>query len=257
MTAHPIELVAAPTVSQETLDTTPERAIKLLRGIGTIPMIRAALAARGYTQAEHDRGWSLLQAASGYSHATDFGLDVDSATRDAIAQVDAWEEDGLRTVRAALTYRHPQQANVLLAGLSPTHGAGAVVTVATLLDRLDALAASAAPEDAAAAAMLASRGLDDAERRRVRALVDIAKRGAAPAAPDPRVQAEEASAAAHQAALVGLRAWYEEWSEMAKIAIKRRDRLIRLGLAKRKSPTRATPKSADAPPVSGAAAKTA
>jgi hypothetical protein len=34
--------------------------------------------------------------------------------------------------------------------------------------------------------------------------------------------------------LVALRAWYEEWSEIARVAVTRRDQLIRLGLASRK-----------------------
>jgi hypothetical protein len=33
--------------------------------------------------------------------------------------------------------------------------------------------------------------------------------------------------------LTALRAWFEEWSGIARVAIKRRDYLIRLGLARR------------------------
>jgi len=35
--------------------------------------------------------------------------------------------------------------------------------------------------------------------------------------------------------VAALRAWYEEWSEIARATVTRRDYLIRLGLAKRKS----------------------
>jgi hypothetical protein len=38
----------------------------------------------------------------------------------------------------------------------------------------------------------------------------------------------------HQRALVDLHAWYKEWSETARALIKRRDFLVRLGLATRK-----------------------
>jgi hypothetical protein len=34
--------------------------------------------------------------------------------------------------------------------------------------------------------------------------------------------------------LMALRAWYEEWSSIARVVIKRRDYLIRMGLAKRR-----------------------
>ena len=30
--------------------------------------------------------------------------------------------------------------------------------------------------------------------------------------------------------------WYQEWSEIARVEVKRRDRLIQLGLAQRKAP---------------------
>ena len=42
-------------------------------------------------------------------------------------------------------------------------------------------------------------------------------------------------------ALLELRKWYLEWSEIAGIAIKRRDHLISLGLASRRASSGATP----------------
>ncbi len=57
---------------------------------------------------------------------------------------------------------------------------------------------------------------------------------------DPRDEAKRAEREKkHVASLVALRAWYEEWSEIARAAIKRRDYLIRVGLAKRKSAKKA------------------
>lgn len=50
--------------------------------------------------------------------------------------------------------------------------------------------------------------------------------------------------------LENLRAWFVEWSETARAAIGRRDYLIRLGLAKRKKPSKAgapTEERADEP----------
>jgi hypothetical protein len=238
---------ANPTVTQETLDATPERVVQFLRAVGTVPAVRASLAARGYTPKEHDRGWQLLHAASGYDGASsaDFGTEVDPVVQGAIAALDAWDEDGFRIVRAALTHRHPEQAKAVLAGLGASAGGGAVVAAAQLLDRLDALAKSKAAGDAAAVKTLAARGVTADERKRLRGLVQIAQKGTsvAVAAPDPKARAKEAE---RQKALVDLRAWYEEWSEMARAIIKRRDRLIRLGLAKRKSPKKAARGAPDA-----------
>jgi hypothetical protein len=42
------------------------------------------------------------------------------------------------------------------------------------------------------------------------------------------------TAEARRADLEALRAWFDDWTETAKIVITRRDELIRLGLAKRK-----------------------
>jgi hypothetical protein len=47
-------------------------------------------------------------------------------------------------------------------------------------------------------------------------------------------------------ALADLRTWYELWSRIAKVTIKRRDYLMQLGLAHRKSPSSPTE---DEPPV--------
>lgn len=227
------------TVTQETLDATPERALKFLRGAGTVPAIRAALLARGYTQAEHDRGWTLLHEASGFGRAPELGAVVDHEVQQAIAEVDAWDEDAFRIVRAAFANRYPEQAKKVLDGIGPATGAAALVGVELLLERLDALAKSQDAKDRAAMQTLATRGLTPEEQKRVRALVGVAKKGTS--APDPAPEAKERAAknAARQKALVDLRVWYEEWSEMARVAIKRRDRLILLGLAKRRAAKKA------------------
>jgi hypothetical protein len=64
-------------------------------------------------------------------------------------------------------------------------------------------------------------------------LVSTAKAGTPSGLSAEQIAAEDA---AFEAALVELRAWYDEWSEIARLIIKRRDLLIRLGLAERRSP---------------------
>jgi hypothetical protein len=236
---------AVANVTQQTLDATPARAMKFLYAIGTVPAIRAALAARGYTQKEHERGWSLLHAASGYSQQADFGIQADPAVLAAVNAIDAWDEDGFRIVQAALTRLHPEQAKTVLAGIGPSTGAASVVGVKLLLDRLDTLAKSKNHSDEAAMKTLAQRGITEAERKRLRSLVDVAEKGTSAAPPDR--SAAERAAAERQQALIDLRAWYEDWSEMARAVIKRRDRLIRLGLAQRHSRRKPAPAPAPAP----------
>ncbi|AKV02305.1 hypothetical protein AKJ09_08968 [Labilithrix luteola] len=245
-----------PTVSQETLDATPARVITFLRAIGTVPVLRRGLEARGYTTEEHRRGWALLQASSGYDgqvEAGGFATRVDPAVRDAIAAIDAWDEDGFRIVRAALGRLHPEQAKTVLAGLSPSTGAAAILGVETLLDRLDALAKSKHADDRAAIATLEARGLSEVERKRLRALVKVAKEGTS--RDDSPAEEMVQSASTHQRMLVELRAWYEDWSEMARVTFKRRDHLLRLGLAQRRVAKKAAATPAVAPTVPGKAAR--
>jgi hypothetical protein len=85
--------------------------------------------------------------------------------------------------------------------------------------------------DQAALATLAARRLDEAERKRLRGLVAAAK--AAPDSP-PEAPPVAPNAAERLEALKALRLWYEDWAEVAHALFKRRDHLIRLGLARRK-----------------------
>ena len=242
---------AAVTVTQETLDATPARVVKFLRGVGTVPAIRAALAAAGYTDEDHEEGWTRLHAASGYSATNDFATATDTRVHAAIATLDAWDEDGFRIVRAALSRLHPKQAAAVLDGIGPHVGAEAVVGVSALLDRIDALAKSKDKADHAAVATLETRGITKEKREELRALVNVAEKGAAPAKVDPNAQKNaKAEAEKHVAALASLYAWFSDWSEMARATIKRRDRLIRLGLATRKVPSKAAPPGAAPPPPS-------
>jgi len=84
-------------------------------------------------------------------------------------------------------------------------------------------------EDQKAVATLAARGFDEAELTRLAGLVKTAQaNGAVP------FNAEE-EAAKRQASLVALHAWYSDWAETARMVITRRDHLISLGLARRRS----------------------
>jgi hypothetical protein len=124
-----------------------------------------------------------------------------------------------------------------------------VVGVKTLLDRLDALDKEKDPGDKAALKILSARGLSADERARLRGLVQIAEKGTS-IAPSGVEEVVDDKAAERQKTLTALRAWFEEWSEMARVAVKRRDRLMRLGLAKRRSPKKKAPPPDVQPPAS-------
>ncbi len=239
-------------LARSTLESTLGRALSFLRGVGTSDVIRATLAAHGYDEEEHARGWALLHTVAGYemrpAPAKTSGAETSVAT--AIAEIDAWDEPNLRIARAALTRLHPEAATFVLDGLEPAAGAAAVVGVKAFLDRLDALQKSperkaTREEDKAALDTLATRGIDANERARLRALVERAEGYTA-----TDLGAERARAARQEAedvALKELRVWYDDWAEMARALVKRREHLIRLGLAKRKSSKKAAAKPAAEP----------
>jgi hypothetical protein len=232
------------TPSRQVLEETPSRALAFLRAVGTSAPIRAALAKAGYTEEEHALGWSLLHKVSGYS-ATMPKATEDTSARDAIAELDALDEGLFRRVRAALRRLHPEQeAYVFGDELGPAQGAASVISVSTLLQRLDGL--KSAPErkktrkqDQAALDTLAARGITAEERERLRALVEAAQR--AVAVSDEETGSNDAGE--REQGLLALRSWYLDWSDTARSVITRRDYLIRLGLAQRK---KAAKKSAPA-----------
>jgi len=228
-----------PTVTRATLEDTPPRALKLLLGIGTSLPIRAALEQHGFTEEDRQEGWALLHALASYKPPSSGAAAprVDAVVRDAVVALDAWDEDGFRVVRATLERRYPAQAKMVLDGIGPSTGPAAVLGVATLLDRLAALEKSKNKDDRDASALIAARGIDADERKRLRGLVATAQSATPLAAEPPGVAARDAAEAKYLGSLAALRGWYEEWSAIARSAIKRRDRLILIGLAKRK-PTR-------------------
>ena len=223
--------------SRQVLEETPARVLKFLRGAGTSRVLAALLATRGYTAARHREGWKLLHAVSGFDDSAP-ALVEDTAVREAIVEIDAWDEPNFRVAHAALALRYPEQDQALFAGgLAPATGVAAVVTVKTFLDRVDALEKEGSKASREAASLLAERGITKEERKRMRALLATAES----AANIVGAPMEAADPAARKGELVALYAWWVDWSEVARAVVKRRDHLIRLGLANRKKKAAAQP----------------
>lgn len=235
-----------PGPSETVLAQLPARALTFLSTLGRSVPIRAALAERGYTDDDHEEGWSFLHDVSAYRSPTVTSKTTAPAVRAAQTTVDAWDEPTFRIIRATLERRFPEQEAFVMGGLAASTGDASVVGVKTLLDRLDELEngkdrKATRKEDHGALAILAKKGIDKAERARLRELVQTASRKDMPEAEEElearkkaRTEGPDKSTEAHAAALLKLHAWYREWSETARSVITRRDYLIRLGLAKRK-----------------------
>ena len=224
--------------SETILDEITPRALKFLGAISTNAYIRAILTKRGYTEVIHNNGWSLLLRASGYRRPTGTVRSAPEATA-AIATIDAWDEPNFRVARATFAVEFPDQLAFVFQDLDPQTGAGAVVSVTTFLDRLDELESgkdrkATRKVDQAALVRLAERGIDESERKRLRALLAVALSsppsddGAPSVIPDPKGASELRDAK------VALYNFFAEWSEIARADIKRRDYLIQLGMANRK-----------------------
>lgn len=229
-------------VTAETLDATPARLLEFLRGVGTRPEIQLALSAFGYDDDEHQLGWTLLHGCSGFLPPTPGAPAIDRRVTEAIATLDARDERTHALVDASLKHRAPTARTALLHDIAPGRGAESVVYFHALLQRLELLHAGTLPDvsaaDAKAAlAVLEKRGLTKAWRDEHRALVTQAQRltgvVANPAAAVRREKMVQQLKAA--------RAFYEEWSRIARTELKRKDYLIALGLASRKSPAAKTP----------------
>jgi hypothetical protein len=217
------------TYQQLQLEATPERALPFLRAIATNQSIRYALIGAGYSDVEQAEGWKLLLAATGYAQPKT-SPDADATARQAITELDNWDESGFRRIHAALERHHPEQDAFVFAGLEPSHGPAAVLGVLKLLDRLDQLTQGNEAERAAIAT-ITKRGITPVIRKHLRTLVAVAQSVGPVDAP----LALNATSEAQQRALEALFAWYKDWSETARAVIRRRDHLILLGLAKRKS----------------------
>ena len=222
-----------PEVSRKTLENTVERALALLRGIATETKIREQMNKYGYSDAHHQEGWRRLAVAAGFYQPLGATDNNDVNVRNAIAEIDAKDEQVFRIASASLSRRFPQQADMLLGGISASRGVASVLNLEILLDRIDKLEQATGQDAAtvqgkAAVALLAERGLSVAERAKLRALINVAKRSNPV---DGNPSAAEVSDEGYVANLQALREWYEEWSEIARALFSRRDYLIRIGMA--------------------------
>lgn len=240
--------------SDTVLDEAPARALKFLAAMSTNAYVWAALARRGYSDAEHEKGWQLLFKATGYRKPLAPAVDRSEASA-AIAEIDAWDEPTFRVSRAALAGPFREQCEYLFQDLEPQTGAGAIVSVTTFLDRLDALdggdksRAATKKKDHAAVAKLAERGITPEARKGMRKLLATALTAPPELAPEATA---DGNAEARRAAKGELRQWYAEWSEVAKADLRRRDHLILLGLAKRKVKKKEAKDPAEKPAAGGA-----
>jgi len=219
------------------LNRIPDKALRFIVALGTQPQARQALEGAGMTPAHVREGLSLLQATAGVTE------DDDSAAREsrrAEASHRVAVEGPLFVSRTERVLRRqlPDIANEVFADLDA--GSPALRTVATLLDRLEVLAADPRPLAAVALLLLETRGLGTALRRALTAQVRCAQGDAAALADADH----EPRRAARTEAAVALYRWYQTWSMAARIAISDARALGALGVISAPSRTETRPQVA-------------
>jgi hypothetical protein len=243
------------TLSQRQIERIVERAGKFLRAVGTRLEIWRLMAGAGYTAQEHQLGWSLFLDVCGF-HASGEGRAPTGPAEAAIAELDHWDNPYFQRAHAALGRLYPRQETYLFdGGLLAASGVASVAAVKTFLERVAELRRGENPrreqlreEDRAACALLEQRGIVGPEiEKHLWELIGRAKTQPMPP-PDDRVAADREAKIGKAA--VALQVWLDDWRTTARAVINRRDHLISLGLAERRSSSDDEPGEPGAPPDS-------
>lgn len=224
-------------ITEVLIDRWLERGGKFFKTVARNPVVRGTLTARGLTDDELKHGWGLYSELHGFGATSQLrAATKETSAAQAINALDAWDAPTYAAAHAVLDSRYPEVAAYLFENLVAATGVAAVSGVLRFLDRVAALRDGKAPnvdpeKGRAAVELLATRKIVDAAKEgEMRRHIEAAKLGArpeeiiVPAEIDPRRR--EVAAAYIQ--------WLNEWREVARVSVSRRDYRISLGLAQRR-----------------------
>jgi hypothetical protein len=214
-----------------TLGQKADRVLKLLLGLRN-PRIAESLAAHGFSDADLAEGWALLQGVT--RTRLDSAPTTNSVDPTSLQKLDEWENKWFPVASATLKRRAPEVHAWVFRNLSQTEGEAVVVSVGTFLERLEALTKKKSeggygPGGKEAKKLLETRGLTKEAVGEAKALLERLGAIVTPSPPSPgdkKAKAQEAKFAEAEAALW---AYYLEWSEIIRTAIKDRKLLRQLG----------------------------
>ena len=213
-----------------TLTEKLERNLAFLMG-ARHPRIFAILSTRGFDQEILAEGWDLFSLAAGarlrFSGTRTYLLSPDEA-RELIAKLDSIENMWFPVVSASLLRHFPDIRAEVFHNLSQTEGSEVLVSVGTLLTRIEEMKKT--EEGAKADELLIKRGFNEKLRAEIKTLIDRLKT----AGESPVPEIEPSTREEQQKATAAAWAWYREWSTITRTVIKRGDMLIRLGLRRKK-----------------------
>ncbi len=187
------------------------------------PLIWRRLTPYGFDEDELGTGMSLLNGLTSVRLAIKPGFDPKQ-----LAAIDQWENHWFPIVEVVLRTNYPAVHDVVFRNLTQTEGVDVVVSVRTLLDRIDEVCKPESdgglPKGADARALLNKRGFTAEVEQKGRE--SPAKVGTVPEAADvlAPVEPEKVSAAEDR-----MWNWYLEWSGIARTVIHDRRSLRELG----------------------------
>jgi hypothetical protein len=195
--------------------------LKFLMGLGNRQIART-LQPFGFDQAVLDEGWTLLR------QTTAMRLDGPSRqlTREEVAHLDGWENLWFPIVGAVLRRHHPDVHTTVFHNLRQTEGNEVVLSVGTLVARLDALPGG---EASPVRATLARHGFTNAVLEEARGLLG----GVMQPPPEEPPGAEDDEPEVDPAAEAAMWSYYLQWSAIARSAISDRRLLRRLGFLRK------------------------
>lgn len=189
------------------------RVVNFLLGMRN-PRAFGAMGRFGMTQENLTEGWHLLWDCGKVRGDKDVGPEV--VEPKIIAKIDAWENAYFPVAEATLRRNFPEVHKRVFLNLSQTSGPPVVVGVKLFVDRVIGLEKSSDKPSKDARALLKERGLTKSVMDEALAL--LAEAGT-PLEDNGSTDAED-YAAEFEAAQEAMWAWYLEWAQIARVAIK-------------------------------------
>ena len=113
---------------------------EFLRAACVRPDVMLLLIRIGYSDAEHQKGWSMFLKVLGHRQVRAASVTRSSEEMQALTQVEQFESSSFRRATAALIRAYPDQYDYIFSdGLAPQRGLGATDYALTFLDRYAAL----------------------------------------------------------------------------------------------------------------------
>lgn len=208
------------------------KVVTFLRGLQH-PAISQALDRHGFDQEDFDRGWGLMDAATGRSFAFVKPAAQRNLINEVIPEIDRWENTNFDVADAALRRTHPAVHAELFQNLGKMSGPEVLVSVSTFVARYEALAARTDDPAKAAVALLHKRGVTADSVAGVKALLHKSRsiQSSDLPAPDPEKVRQM------EQAVEDMWAWYQDWAQIARVALPNKRLRIHLGISTA-SPTR-------------------